>query len=88
MKHSIYIVRCSDNTLYTGYTIDIEKRLKEHNGEDAAKLGAKYTRGRRPVVLVYQENFATRSEAQKRESAIKALSRKEKEYLISGSSAI
>ncbi len=82
MEHHVYIVRCVDGTLYTGYARDLETRIKEHNGEgnsrSAKKLGAKYTRGRRPVELVYSEKFASRSEALKREAAIKKLSRVKK----------
>ena len=74
-KFYTYILECSDTTLYTGYTNDLEKRLAEHNG---SKLGAKYTKARRPVILKYSESFATKSEAMKRECEIKKLSRKEK----------
>ena len=70
----IYILQCSDNTLYTGYTNDINKRLETHN----SKMGAKYTRGRTPVKLVYSEEFASKSEALRREYQIKQLSRAEK----------
>lgn len=84
--HFIYILQCADNTLYTGYTTDIEKRMIEHNGEGSTKAarsaGAKYTRGRRPVELVYQESFTTRSEALQREYAIKQLSRLEKQQMV------
>lgn len=84
--HYIYIIQCADGTLYTGYTTDIKKRLAEHNGEggtvSARSAGAKYTRGRRPVMIVYQEQFSTRSEAMQREYAIKQLSRLEKKTLI------
>lgn len=79
-KHYIYILRCSDDSLYTGYATDIERRLLEHNGESKID-GAKYTRGRRPVRLLYSESFKTRSEALKREAAIKKLSRAEKANL-------
>ena len=72
-----YILRCSDNTLYTGWTNDMEKRLAAHNDG----TGAKYTRGRRPVALVYKEAFATKQEAMRREAAIKKMSRAEKEKL-------
>jgi putative endonuclease len=83
MNHFVYIIRCADNTLYTGYATDLEKRMIEHNGEDAPKSrGAKYTRGRRPVKLVHQEKFSSRSEAMKRECEIKSLSRPEKLALI------
>lgn len=82
MKYFIYILRCADGTLYTGYTNDLEARVKDHNGE-TKKIGAKYTRGRRPVKLVYSESFKTKSEAMKREVEIKKLVRREKEQLIS-----
>ncbi len=73
-----YILECADGTLYTGWTNDLEKRLKAHNEGH----GAKYTRGRLPVHLVYFESFATKQEALKREAAIKKLSRPRKEALI------
>ena len=76
--HFVYIVRCSDGTLYTGYTTDVERRVAEHN----AGTGAKYTRGRRPVRLVYQEAHATVTEAMQREYAIKQLRRRNKEQLF------
>lgn len=79
----LYILECADNTLYTGITTDIKRRMEEHN---ASKLGAKYTAGRRPVQLVYFKKFANRSEAQREEHAIKKLSRGEKLKL--GSSEI
>ena len=69
-----YIVECSDGTLYTGWTNNLEKRLEAHN----AGKGAKYTKTRRPVKLVYQEQFETKEEAMSREYHIKQLSRKEK----------
>ena len=75
-----YILKCSDGTLYTGWTNNLEKLLKEHN----AGQGAKYTRGRRPVKLVYTEIHDTKREAMQRESQIKKLTRKEKEALIQG----
>lgn len=73
-----YIVECKDKTYYTGYTCNIEKRIKAHN----EGKGAKYTKYRRPVQLVYVEESITKSEAMKREYAIKQLSRKQKENLI------
>jgi len=76
--HFVYIVRCSDGTLYTGYTTDVERRVAEHN----AGTGAKYTRGRRPVRLVYQEAYATVTEAMQREYVIKQLRRRKKERLF------
>ncbi|MCF0228496.1 MAG: GIY-YIG nuclease family protein [Parasporobacterium sp.] len=73
-----YILRCSDGTFYTGWTNDMEKRLTAHNSGN----GARYTRSRRPVELVYTEISPTRQEAMKREAAIKKLTRKQKEDLI------
>ena len=73
-----YIVRCSDGTLYTGWTNNLEKRIAAHN----SGTGAKYTKSRRPVELVYFEKFETKQEAQSREARIKQLSRKEKLELI------
>ena len=79
-QYFVYVVRCNDGTLYTGYTNDLEARLRTHNGE--GKGGAKYTRSRRPVTLVYHEEYAQKSEALRREYEIKKLSRAEKEKLI------
>lgn len=76
----VYIVRCNDNTLYTGIAKSVERRVDEHNCNDT--LGSKYTRTRRPVRLVYQEETASRSAAGKREFAIKQLNKTEKESLI------
>ena len=73
-----YILKCKDDSLYTGWTNDLKKRITSHN----AGKGAKYTKARRPVELDYYEEFQTREEAMKREYAIKQLSRKEKEALI------
>ncbi|MGN0154666.1 MAG: GIY-YIG nuclease family protein [Lachnospiraceae bacterium] len=75
-----YIVECGDGTLYTGWTNRLEERMKCHN----EGKGAKYTRSRLPVRLVYYEVFATKQEAMKRECAIKRLSRKDKLALIEG----
>ncbi|MDD2397101.1 MAG: GIY-YIG nuclease family protein [Tissierellia bacterium] len=72
--HYIYIVECRDKTLYTGYTTNLDKRIKTHN----AKKGAKYTRGRTPVVLKYYEEFDNKVDATKRESQIKKLRRAKK----------
>lgn len=80
-KHYIYILKCVDDTLYTGYATDLYRRLEEHNN---STKGAKYTRSRRPCELVYIEEFETRSDATKREAAIKKLSKKEKLDLIKG----
>lgn len=81
MKSSwyIYIVRCCDGTFYTGITIDIKKRLSEHNSPEG---GAKYTSGRQPVELVYSETADSRSEAARREYQIKKMSRSAKMVLI------
>ena len=73
-----YILKCSDGTFYTGWTVDLDKRLKSHN----EGRGSKYTRSRLPVILIYQEAFSSRKEAMKREYEIKQLSRKEKESLF------
>lgn len=71
---SVYILRCADGTLYTGIAPDVEKRLQKHN----EGKGAKYTRGRTPVKLVYQEEWPDRAQASRREYQIKQLSRAEK----------
>lgn len=73
-----YILKCKDETLYTGWTNDIEKRLEAHN----AGKGAKYTRSRRPVKLVYLEQFETKEEAMRREYAIKHMTRRAKLGLV------
>jgi putative endonuclease len=78
MAYYIYLVRCSDESLYTGYTKDIEARIKKHN----SKYGAKSLRGKLPVSLVHQESFITKSEALKREVEIKSWPKKKKEALI------
>ena len=80
----VYIMRCVDGSLYTGITKDVSRRCEQHNAGTASR----YTRGRLPVGLEYQESQATQSLALKREAAIKAMSRQEKESLMrSGSSA-
>lgn len=73
-----YMVRCKDGSLYTGWTTDVERRVKCHN----AGKGAKYTKPRLPVELVYYETFETKEEAMRREAAIKKLSKKRKELLV------
>jgi len=78
----VYVLRCGDGTLYTGIARDVERRVLEHNGND--RLGARYTRSRRPVTLVYREAFTNRSEASRREAAIKRMTRAEKERLVGG----
>lgn len=77
-KNYTYILKCADDTLYCGWTNDLEKRLKAHNGGK----GAKYTRSRLPVTLVYSQEFDTPIEAQKREYRIKQMTRAEKLKLI------
>lgn len=84
MSYYVYILRCKDGTLYTGYTNNLEKRIHDHN---FSKTGAKYTRARRPVKLVYSENYRTLSQALKREIAIKKLSRAGKLLLIKNKTA-
>lgn len=76
----VYMLRCADNSLYTGVTTDIERRLHEHNHDN--KLGARYTRARRPVQLVYQQTADDRAGACQLESQLKKLSRKQKLELI------
>ncbi len=78
MDWVVYILKCSDGTLYTGITNDLEKRIAAHN----AGSGAKYTRGRVPVELIYQEDLASRSDALKREAVIKKMSRVKKLALV------
>lgn len=76
--HYVYVLECSDGTLYTGYTVDVERRVDEHDAGE----GAKYTAGRTPVRLRYVEYHASRSDAMSREHGIKSLSRAEKEGLL------
>lgn len=75
-----YILQCADSSLYTGVTTDVNRRLQEHNQDN--KKGARYTKVRRPVTLVYQEICTDRSSACKREAAIKKLTRQQKLQLI------
>lgn len=75
----LYILKCSDDTLYTGITTNLKRRIEEHN---SSKLGAKYTKGKRPVLLVYCKKFKNRSLATKHEIKIKSLSRDQKLDLI------
>jgi predicted GIY-YIG superfamily endonuclease len=74
----VYILRCSDGTLYTGITTDVQRRCQEHNAGTASR----YTRSRRPTRLVYQEEQPNQSAALRREAAIKAMTREQKEMLI------
>lgn len=76
----VYIVRCSDDTLYTGITTDLDRRLHEHNN---TKKAARYTKNRRPVELVHHEPAEDRSSATQRENAIKAMPKETKEDLVS-----
>jgi len=78
--YTLYILKCSDDTYYTGIAIDVEKRLAEHNASDK---GAKYTRSRRPVTLMYSETCNDKSSALKREITIKRMKRTAKEGLWS-----
>ena len=89
MGYWLYIVECADGSLYTGLATDVERRLLEHNGGVLGKngqplkaKGARYTSVRRPVVLVYQAPFATRSEAAKEEARVKRLTRLQKLAMI------
>ncbi|MFZ1248093.1 MAG: GIY-YIG nuclease family protein [Leptotrichiaceae bacterium] len=77
-KDCVYILECNDGTLYTGWTNDIDKRFKAHNDGK----GAKYTKGRRPLKLVYLEELETKSEALKRENEIKKMTKDKKRQLI------
>ena len=77
----VYIVRCNDDTLYAGITTDLERRIDEHNN---SPKGAKYTRNRRPVTLVYSEACENKSAASKQEYVIKKLTKVQKEKLIAG----
>ncbi len=74
-----YMVKCADETLYTGWTNQLEKRIKAHN---EGKNGAKYTKTKRPVTLVYYEGYRTKEEAMRREYQIKQLTRKQKMELL------
>lgn len=77
--YHLYLLECVDATLYTGITVDLKRRIKEHN---ASKLGAKYTSARRPVKLIYSRKFRNRSIASREENRIKNMTRKEKLELI------
>lgn len=82
----VYILRCADDTLYTGITTELERRIAEHNDKNK-NLGARYTRARQPVILAYHETYESRSIASKREAEIKRLNRQQKLLLIGSSSA-
>ncbi len=79
IEYILYMLQCSDGTLYTGITTDMDRRLLEHN---TLAVGAKYTRARRPVMLVYERTFQNRSEASIEESRVKQLSRAQKLAMI------
>lgn len=76
-----YILRCADNSLYSGITTNLKRRVKEHNSKNGK--GAKYTRPRRPVKLVYSEKYKNRKEASKREAEVKSWTKEKKEKLVS-----
>ena len=80
MSWFVYMLRCSDDSLYSGITKDIDRRLNEHNSDN--KKGARYTRARRPVVLVYQEPCDDRAIASQREYQLKKLNREQKNILL------
>lgn len=79
--HYFYVLKCRDNTYYAGYTTDVKRRVNEHN---TSEKGAKYTKTRRPVQLLYAKSYATRSLATKAEAKFKRLSRKQKEEFLYG----
>jgi putative endonuclease len=81
--HYVYVLSCADDTLYTGYTTDVARRVAEHDAGE----GAKYTRGRTPVELVHVEPFESKSAAMSREYEIKQLSHETKERLVDSSDA-
>ncbi|MBU0457972.1 GIY-YIG nuclease family protein [Patescibacteria group bacterium] len=78
MLHYFYLARCSDDTLYSGYTIDLKAREEKHN----SGKGARYTRARLPIKIVYSEEFETLSEARKREAEVKGWEKRDKEALL------
>ncbi|CZQ94156.1 Hypothetical protein Tpal_1753 [Trichococcus palustris] len=79
-NHYFYVLQCADRSFYAGYSTDVIRREKEHNGG----IGSKYTKARRPIQLIYAENYGTRPEATKAEAAFKKLTRKQKEDYLSG----
>lgn len=80
MSYYAYLIKCADDSYYSGYTTDLKRRLSEHNSSSGK--AAKYTRSRQPVKLHYFEEFSSRSEAMKREYQLKQLSHQEKEQLV------
>ena len=85
MTWYVYLLRCADGSLYAGITTDLERRLAEHNAE---KTGAKYTRARRPVRLVWSESATDRAVASRAEHALRTLSRREKESMITAAGGV
>ena len=85
MTWCVYLLRCADGSLYAGITTDLERRVAEHN---TGKTGAKYTRSRRPVSLVWSESATDRAAASRAEHALRRLSRKEKESLITAAGGV
>jgi len=81
---TLYILRCSDGSYYTGISTDVQRRIREHSGESGMKRGAKALRGKAPLTLVYEIMLADRSEALRLEYRVKQLSRIRKESLITG----
>jgi len=86
MNWKVYVLQCADESLYTGITTDLNRRLNEHNTDN--KKGARYTRARRPLNLIYYESYANRSEASSREYQLKKMSRAEKLKLASASHSL
>jgi len=83
MPYFFYLLRCSDNSLYSGITTDLTRRVREHNGQlKGVEKGAKYTRVRRPVILVHSEEYKGRVAASKREWEVKHMNKEEKEQLL------
>ncbi|MBP6925741.1 MAG: GIY-YIG nuclease family protein [Candidatus Pacebacteria bacterium] len=80
MTYYVYMLCCADNTFYTGITTDIDRRIAEHNNSD--RVGARYTRVRRPVQLIYQTSHANRGDALREEARIKKMTRKQKEAFV------
>lgn len=78
VTHHVYVLECADGSFYTGYTTDVQRRVEEHEAGE----GAKYTRGRTPVEVVYVESFDSRSAALQREHELKSLSRRGKERVV------
>lgn len=83
MTYFFYILRCADNSLYSGVTSDLDRRLGEHNGKgNGVGKGAKYTRSRRPAQLIHFEKYENRSKAMRREYEVKKMSKEEKEKFV------